>query len=81
MRFNAVCPGQIATRMMADVVEDAAMSAVVSQRIPVGRFGRPEEVADVVAWLVSERSSFVNGATIVVDGGETAGIRAITASP
>ena len=76
-RFNVVCPGQIATRMMARVTGDADLRAAVEQRIPAARLGRPEEVADVVAWLVSDRSSYVNGATIVVDGGETAGIRAV----
>jgi NAD(P)-dependent dehydrogenase (short-subunit alcohol dehydrogenase family) len=77
VRFNAVCPGQIATRMMARVAEDPELRRRVEARIPAGRLGRPEEVADVVAWLVSARASYVNGATIVVDGGETAGIRAL----
>lgn len=77
VRFNAVCPGQIATRMLARVTADEARHARVAARIPAGRLGQPEEVADVVAWLVSQRASYVNGATIVVDGGETAGIRAL----
>lgn len=77
VRFNAVCPGQIATRMMGRVTSDAELLRRTAARIPAGRLGRPEEVADVVAWLVSERATYVNGATIVVDGGETAGIRAL----
>ena len=77
VRFNAVCPGQIATRMMARVTDDPELRHRVEARIPAGRLGRPEEVADVIAWLVSARASYVNGATIVVDGGETAGIRAL----
>ena len=75
VRFNVVCPGQIATRMMARVTGDAQLRASVERKIPVGRLGRADEVADAVAWLVSDRATFVNGATIVVDGGETAGIR------
>jgi NAD(P)-dependent dehydrogenase (short-subunit alcohol dehydrogenase family) len=81
VRFNAVCPGQIATRMMARVTADDALTARVAARIPAGRLGRPEEVADVVEWLISDRASYVNGATIVVDGGETAGIRALQEEP
>jgi NAD(P)-dependent dehydrogenase (short-subunit alcohol dehydrogenase family) len=75
VRFNVVCPGQIATRMMARVTGDDRLREMVEAKIPVGRLGRAGEVADAVAWLVSDRASFVNGATIVVDGGETAGIR------
>jgi NAD(P)-dependent dehydrogenase (short-subunit alcohol dehydrogenase family) len=77
VRFNVVCPGQIATRMMERVTANEELHDAVVRRIPAGRLGRPEDVADVVAWLISERAAFVNGATIVVDGGETAGIRAI----
>jgi NAD(P)-dependent dehydrogenase (short-subunit alcohol dehydrogenase family) len=75
VRFNVVCPGQIETRMMARVAGDVALRAATVRRIPVARLGQPEDVASAVAWLVSEQAAFVNGATIVVDGGETAGIR------
>jgi NAD(P)-dependent dehydrogenase (short-subunit alcohol dehydrogenase family) len=81
VRFNVVCPGQIETRMMADVASDDALRAATVRRIPAGRLGRPEDVADVVAWLISRQAAFVNGATVVVDGGETAGIRAIREEP
>lgn len=76
VRFNAVCPGQIATRMMAAAVADPVRLAALEDGVPTGRLGAPEEVAAAVAWLLSDASSFVNGATIVVDGGETAGIQA-----
>jgi NAD(P)-dependent dehydrogenase (short-subunit alcohol dehydrogenase family) len=75
VRFNAVCPGQIDTRMMARIKEDDLQRRQLEQRIPAGRFGRPEEVADAVSWLISERSSYVNGAVFGVDGGESAGLR------
>jgi NAD(P)-dependent dehydrogenase (short-subunit alcohol dehydrogenase family) len=75
VRFNAICPGQIETRMMSRVVADPLRKKQLELRIPTGRFGQPEEVADVVDWLLSERSSYVNGTVITVDGGETAGLR------
>lgn len=75
VRFNAVCPGQIATRMMNKIIADPLRKKQLEQRIPANRFGTPEEVADVVAWLLSDHSSYVNGTVITVDGGETAGLR------
>ncbi len=75
VRFNAVCPGQIATRMMNNIIADPLRKKQLELRIPANRFGTPEEVADVVAWLLSDHSSYVNGTVITVDGGETAGLR------
>lgn len=74
VRFNAVAPGQIGTRMMQKIMDDPARLAATVATIPAARLAEPREVADVVAWLISEASSFVNGAIIPVDGGETAGI-------
>lgn len=75
VRFNAICPGQIDTRMMARIKDDDLRRRQLEQRIPAGRFGRPEEVADAVGWLLSDRSSYVNGTVFGVDGGEAAGLR------
>lgn len=75
VRFNAVCPGQIATRMMNKIIADPLKKRQLELRIPANRFGTPDEVADVVAWLLSDRSTYVNGTVITVDGGETAGLR------
>lgn len=75
VRFNAICPGQIDTRMMAGIKDDPLRRRQLEQRIPAGRFGRPEEVAEAVAWLLSPQSGYVNGTVLGVDGGEAAGLR------
>ncbi len=74
VRFNAIAPGQIGTRMMQKIMDDPARLEATVATIPAARLAEPREVADVVAWLLSEASSFVNGVIIPVDGGETAGI-------
>jgi meso-butanediol dehydrogenase / (S,S)-butanediol dehydrogenase / diacetyl reductase len=78
VRLNAVCPGDIETRMMARVLADEPLRRAMADRIPARRFGQPEEVANVIAWLLSDESSYVNGAAIPVDGGLTAGLRAVS---
>jgi NAD(P)-dependent dehydrogenase (short-subunit alcohol dehydrogenase family) len=75
VRFNAVCPGDIQTRMMAGVRASPALRDAMAERIPARRFGRPEEVASAIAWLLSDESAYVNGVALPVDGGLTAGLR------
>jgi NAD(P)-dependent dehydrogenase (short-subunit alcohol dehydrogenase family) len=75
VRFNAVCPGQIDTRMMSRVNADPAARQRLERRIPAGRFGSAAEVAQTIRWLLSPQASYVNGAVITVDGAETAGLR------
>lgn len=75
VRINAVCPGQIETRMMQNTLSLPGRRAQLEARIPSGRLGRPEDIAEAVLWLISPKSSFVNGDVLTVDGGETAGLR------
>lgn len=73
---NAVSPGPVETELSAGMLTDEARAAR-EQRIPVGRLGQPEEIAEVVAFLASPRASYVNGQIIAIDGGLLmAGIRA-----
>lgn len=69
IRVNAVGPGSIDTAMMAGVNADPTAMARVMSRTPLGRVGDASEIADVVAFLASDKSSYVTGETIYVDGG------------
>jgi len=69
IRVNAICPGYF-TSPMLDELRDGVLDTIVA-RVPLGRVGSAEEIANVVAFLACDHSSYITGATLVVDGGMT----------
>ncbi len=69
IRVNAVGPGFIRTPMIGGVTADEVSEAQITSLHPIGRLGKPEEVAELLLWLTSPRASFVTGAYYPVDGG------------
>jgi NAD(P)-dependent dehydrogenase (short-subunit alcohol dehydrogenase family) len=71
IRINAICPGLIWTPMADRMVADGQGEALkaMEKSVPMGRVGRPEEIANAVLWLCSELASYVTGQSISVDGG------------
>ena len=70
IRVNAVCPGYIETPMTTQTVRERG--AALMAKVPMNRLGQPEEIAEAVVWLCSDRARFVTGTAQVVDGGYTA---------
>ena len=71
IRANALCPGPVETPLLAELLSDPARRERRLVHIPMGRFGRAEEMANAALFLASDESSFINGATFTVDGGIT----------
>lgn len=80
---NTVCPGNIFTKRQEELSQTRASSkkmsveeyiAAQTKNIPAGRYGKPEEIGDVVAFLCSERASYISGINLLVDGGLAKGI-------
>ncbi len=75
IRVNALCPGWVDTPFnapfMAQMGGRAALEAYVAEKVPLGRWARLDEMAEPILFLVSDRSSYMTGQVLVVDGGET----------
>lgn len=71
IRVNAVSPGPIATEIISKIGLDETLENQLVQSIPAGRMGKPQEVASMICYLVSEEASFLTGANFLVDGGQS----------
>lgn len=72
--MNAICPGGIDTRMLDSLADQSTGGEMTTREMmdplhPIGRIGTPEEVAELIVWLSSDRASFVTGTNIPIDGG------------
>ena len=73
LRINAICPGSVETpALRAHMAKDPAIAKGILATQPGGRLGTPDEIAEAVIWLCSDRASFVTGESFVVDGGAVA---------
>lgn len=72
IRVNAIAPGWIATNMTDALRDDPKRNEPILGRTPMKRWGQPDEIGELVAWLVSDKASFVTGAIYPVDGGYSA---------
>ncbi len=71
VRGNTVSPGQVRTPMTEAMFQDPEIAKGRAGVVPMGRVGLPEEIAEACVWLLSDRSSYVNAANLMVDGGQT----------
>ncbi len=81
--INTICPGYVLTQRQEELSRSRSAEknmtmdeylAESATNIPIGRLGKPEEIGDVIAFLASERAGYINGANILVDGGQAKGI-------
>jgi 3-oxoacyl-[acyl-carrier protein] reductase len=69
IRANAICPGFIETAILSSIPDKVIK--MMEDKVPLGRLGKPEEIANTYAWLASDEASYINGAVIEVSGGCT----------
>jgi 3-oxoacyl-[acyl-carrier protein] reductase len=74
IRVNAIAPGIINTRLAAFVINDPVQSKVFLDRIPMGRFAEPDEIARAILWMCSRDASYLTGELLVVDGAMSVGL-------
>jgi NAD(P)-dependent dehydrogenase (short-subunit alcohol dehydrogenase family) len=72
VRVNAICPGPFLTELNKAILDDAEKVKYFMDRLPMKRFGKPEELVGSVVFLASDASSYVTGTTVYIDGGWTA---------
>ena len=72
IRVNSVCPGFVQTKIL-DNIPDYVLDFNKKYRVPMKRIGKPDEVAESICWLLSEKSSFTNGHSLYIDGGFSVG--------
>ncbi|MCY1418067.1 Gluconate 5-dehydrogenase [compost metagenome] len=73
MRVNAIAPGYVQTALVDQLVRDGRMDLdALTARTPAGRLAQPEEIAGVALFLAADAAAFINGQTLVADGGWTA---------
>jgi NAD(P)-dependent dehydrogenase (short-subunit alcohol dehydrogenase family) len=74
IRINAVDPGIIHTRLSASLIEDPVAGPEYLKRIPLGRWGSPDDIAKVVLFLASDDAGYITGEDVIIDGGVTLGV-------
>jgi 3-oxoacyl-[acyl-carrier protein] reductase len=81
--FNNIAPGWTATERLSELAESRSNAAGIQKEqifgkwaaeVPLGRLGKPEEIADAIVWLASDRAAYITGQTLVVDGGVYKGL-------
>ena len=72
IRVNCLCPGYVETSLTESLTNDADTNEYLKSLHPMGRLGKPEEIANAALFLASEEASFITGSSLVVDGGYTA---------
>lgn len=75
IRFNCICPGTVVTEIWNDLIErEPGILERISSFYPMGKLGKPEDIAQAAIYLASDESQYTNGGVMVVDGGVTAGV-------